>query len=59
LPPRTAQVIGVGPAARLLDVTGGRLASEGAKVTFLSGEAASVPGGDARADVMVSVFAPS
>jgi SAM-dependent methyltransferase len=52
-----AQVTGVDPAARLLDVARGRAASEGATITFLSGEAASVPVGDAGADVIVSVFA--
>ena len=52
-----ARVIGVDPAARLLDVARGRAASEGATITFLSGEAASIPVGDASADVMVSVFA--
>lgn len=52
-----AQVTGVDPAARLLDVARGRAASEGAKIAFLSGEAASVPVGDAGADVIVSVFA--
>ena len=52
-----ARVTGVDPAARLLDVARGRAASEGAKITFLSGEAASVPVEDAGADVIVSVFA--
>jgi SAM-dependent methyltransferase len=52
-----AQVTGVDPAARLLDVARGRAASEGAKITFLSGEAAAIPVGDAGADVIVSVFA--
>ena len=51
-----AQVIGVDPAARLLDVARGRAVSEGATITFLSGEAASIPVGDASADVIVSVF---
>jgi SAM-dependent methyltransferase len=54
---RGVQVTGVDPAPRLLDVTRSRAASEGAKITFLSGEAASVPVGDASADVIVSVFA--
>jgi SAM-dependent methyltransferase len=52
-----ARVIGVDPAARLLDVARGRAASEGATITFLSGEAASIPLGDGSADVIVSVFA--
>lgn len=51
-----ARVTGVDPAARLLDVARGRAASEGAKITFLSGEAASIPVGDGDADVIVSVF---
>jgi SAM-dependent methyltransferase len=51
-----AQVTGVDPAARLLDVARRRAASEGANTTFLSGEAASVPVDDAGADVIVSVF---
>ena len=52
-----AQVTGVDPAARLLDVARGRAASEGATITFLPGEAASIPVDDAGADVIVSVFA--
>ena len=52
-----AEVTGVDPAARLLDVARDRAASEGAKITFLPGDAASVPVDDAGADVIVSVFA--
>ncbi len=52
-----AEVTGVDPAARLLDVARARAASEGAKITLLSGEAASVPLDDASADAIVSVFA--
>jgi SAM-dependent methyltransferase len=53
----TDQVTGVDPAARLLDVARARAASEQKKVTFLPGEAASLPVGDASTDVIVSVFA--
>ena len=52
-----AQVTGVDPAARLLDVARDRAANEGARITFLPGEAAAVPIGDGSADVIVSVFA--
>ena len=52
-----AQVTGVDPAARLLDVARDRAANEGARITFLPGEAAAVPIDDASADVIVSVFA--
>ena len=54
---RGADVTGVDPAPRLLDVARSRAASEGADITFLSGEAASLPVGDASADVILSVFA--
>jgi SAM-dependent methyltransferase len=53
---RGARVTGVDPASRLLDVARGRVASEGVDITFLSGEAASLPVGDASVDVIVSVF---
>lgn len=52
-----ARVTGVDPASRLLDVAQARAASEGADITFLSGEAASLPVGDASQDVILSVFA--
>ena len=52
-----AHVTGVDPASRLLDVARERAASEGAEITFLSGEAASLPVGDATTDVILSVFA--
>jgi SAM-dependent methyltransferase len=52
-----AQVTGVDPAARLLDVARDRAAREGATITFLPGEAAALPMDDASADVIVSVFA--
>ena len=51
-----AEVTGVDPASRLLEVARARAAGEGAEVTFLSGEAASLPVGDASMDVIVSVF---
>ena len=51
-----ARVTGVDPARRLLEVARFRAASEGADITFLSGEAASLPVADASADVVVSVF---
>src|ERR671932_1956249 len=41
-----AEVTGVDPASRLLEVARARAAGEGAEVTFLSGEAASLPVGD-------------
>jgi len=52
-----AQVTGVDPAARLLEVARDRAASEGATITFVPGEASAVPVDDAGADVIVSVFA--
>lgn len=52
-----ARVTGVDPASRLLDVARARAASEGEDITFLSGEAASLPVGNASADVILSVFA--
>jgi SAM-dependent methyltransferase len=52
-----ARVTGVDPASRLLQVGRARASSEGADITFLSGEAASLPVGDASADVILSVFA--
>ena len=51
-----ARLTGVDPAARLLDVARTRAASEGLDVTFLSGEAASLPVGDGSTDVILSVF---
>jgi ubiquinone/menaquinone biosynthesis C-methylase UbiE len=53
----TDQVTGVDPASRLLDVARARAAGEQKKVTFLPGEAASLPVDDASTDVIVSVFA--
>ncbi|MBO0730995.1 MAG: class I SAM-dependent methyltransferase, partial [Acidimicrobiaceae bacterium] len=51
-----ARVTGVDPAPRLLEVARSRADSEGADITWLPGEAASLPVGDASADVMLSVF---
>jgi SAM-dependent methyltransferase len=51
-----ARVTGVDPATRLLDVARSRAVSEGADITFLPGEAASLPAGDASTDVILSVF---
>ena len=54
---RGASVTGVDPAPRLLAVARARAASEGVTIGFLSGDAASLPVGDASADVILSVFA--
>lgn len=54
---RAAQVSGVDPATRLLDVARGRAAAEGKDVTFLPGHAGALPVGDSSVDVIVSVFA--
>ena len=45
------------PAPRLLQVARARAASDGKKVDFLPGDAASLPAGDASVDVILSVFA--
>lgn len=52
-----ADVIGVDPAPRLLDVARGRASAAGAKVTFQLGDAARIPIGDSTMDVVLSVFA--
>ena len=52
-----AHVIGVDPAARLLDVARDRAVAEQLAVTFLPGDAAAIPVDDASADAVVSVFA--
>ena len=54
---RGAQVTGVDPSPRLLDVARERAAAEGLSVTFVDGEAASLPAGDASTDLVLSVFA--
>jgi ubiquinone/menaquinone biosynthesis C-methylase UbiE len=51
------QVTGIDPATRLLDVARARCDGEQKEVTFLPGEAASLPVADASTDVIVSVFA--
>jgi SAM-dependent methyltransferase len=53
---RGADVIGVDPAGRLLDVARARAASEGRHATFQLGDAASLPTGDATIDVVLSAF---
>jgi ubiquinone/menaquinone biosynthesis C-methylase UbiE len=53
----TGRVTGVDPAPRLLQVARARAASDGKKVDFLPGDAASLPAGDASMDVILSVFA--
>ncbi len=45
------------PASRLLEIARAQAAREGKKVTFLPGEAASLPVGDSAVDVILSVFA--
>jgi len=54
---RGARVIGVDPALRLLEVARARAAARGLQARFQSGEAASLPLGDASIDVVLSVFA--
>lgn len=51
------QVTGVDPSPRLLDVARARAAEAGRDITFMSGDAAAIPLGDAQVDVIVSVFA--
>ena len=53
---RGARVKGVDPAMRLLKVARGRAAARGLDVTFVHGEAASLPLADASADVVLSNF---
>lgn len=53
---RGAQVTGIDPAARLLEVGRARAAESGAAVTFKQGDAASIPLATASADVVLSVF---
>lgn len=54
---RTGEVTGVDPAPRLLEIARAQAEREGKKVTFLPGEAASLPVGDGAVDVILSVFA--
>jgi SAM-dependent methyltransferase len=51
------EVTGVDPASRLLEIARTRAAREEKKVTFLHGEAASLPMDDSAVDVILSVFA--
>ncbi len=53
----SGEVTGVDPASRLLEIARAQAAREGKQVTFLPGEAASLPVGDGAVDVIVSVFA--
>ena len=53
---RHATVIGVDPAARLLEVAQTRAADAGLEATFALGEGAAIPVGDGTIDVVVSVF---
>jgi len=52
-----ARVTAVDPAVRLLDAARARAVNEGLDITFLPGEAASLPLGDASMDAILSVFA--
>jgi SAM-dependent methyltransferase len=54
---RGAHVVGVDPAARLLEVAAARARDAGLDVDFRRGEAASMPVDDAAFDVVLSVFA--
>lgn len=51
-----AKVIGVDPAARLLEVARARVAESGVSATFVQGDAASMPVETASADLVLSVF---
>jgi ubiquinone/menaquinone biosynthesis C-methylase UbiE len=53
----SSEVTGVDPASRLLEIARSRAVREGKKVTFLRGEAASVPMDESAVDVILSVFA--
>jgi SAM-dependent methyltransferase len=53
---RGATVIGVDPAARLLEVARARAADAGLEATFALGEGAAIPVESATVDVVVSVF---
>lgn len=54
---RGADVVGVDPAARLLEVARGRAADAGLTIEFAPGEAAAIPLPDGSVDLVVSVFA--
>jgi SAM-dependent methyltransferase len=51
-----AQVLGIDPAARLLDVARERTARDGIEARFATGDAARLPVGDGEADAVLSVF---
>jgi SAM-dependent methyltransferase len=53
---RGARVIGVDPAARLLEVARERAAASGLSAEFAEGEAARLPLADGEADLVLSVF---
>jgi SAM-dependent methyltransferase len=53
---RGATVIGVDPAARLLDVARARAVDHGLDITFALGEAAAIPVQSGSVDVVLSVF---
>lgn len=53
---RGAQVTGVDPAERLLEVARAQAGARGLDIAFILGEAGSLPVADAAADVVVSVF---
>lgn len=52
-----SRVTGIDPAARLLDVARARTANDGKEVSYLAGDAGSIPLEDSSVDVIVSVFA--
>lgn len=53
----SGEVTGVDPASRLLEIARAQATREGKKVTFVHGEAASLPMDDSSVDVILSVFA--
>ena len=53
---RGATVVGVDPAARLLDVARARAAARGLEITFALGEGAAIPVESGSIDVLLSVF---
>jgi SAM-dependent methyltransferase len=54
---RGAVVVGIDPAARLLEVARSRARQSGLEIDFLAGDAASPPVRESSFDVVVSVFA--
>jgi SAM-dependent methyltransferase len=53
---RGATVVGVDPAARLLDVARARAVDHGLEVTFAPGEAGAIPVESSCVDILLSVF---